>query len=66
MRVEIAGNYFVARRAMTLRIAERVVRNGGMAPGLQRLTETGFDFLAITAAEFQFRAVAQRNQKVSV
>jgi hypothetical protein len=30
------------------------------------LTETGFDFLAITAAEFQFRAVARRDQKVSV
>src|SRR5262245_28514622 len=26
-------------------------------PGLQRLTETGLDFLAITAAKFQFRAV---------
>jgi hypothetical protein len=35
-------------------------------PGLQRLTETSLDFLAITAAEFQFRAVVQRNQKVSV
>lgn len=35
-------------------------------PVLQRLTETGFDFPAITAAEFQFGAVAQRNQKISM
>ena len=35
-------------------------------PGLQRLTEIGLDFLAIIAAEFQFRAVVQRDQKVSV
>jgi hypothetical protein len=48
---------------MLLRMAERAVRNGGaysarlIEPGLQRLTETSLDFLAITAAEFQFRAV---------
>jgi hypothetical protein len=30
------------------------------------LTETDFDFLAITAADFQFRAAARRDQKVSV
>ncbi len=47
----------------SLRMAERAARNGGAysvrltEPGLQRLTETGLDFLAITAAEFQFNAV---------
>ena len=56
--VEIARNHFVARRAMVLRMAERAARTGGLtAPGLQRLTEIGIDFLTITAAEFQFRAV---------
>ena len=60
---EIARNHFVARRAMLLRTAERAVRNGGAysaritESGLQRLAETGLDFLAITAAKFQFRAV---------
>lgn len=64
---EIARNHFVARRAMLLRMAERAARNGGAyAPGLQRLTETGLDFLAIIAAKFQFRAVVQRYQKVSM
>jgi hypothetical protein len=64
---EIIRNHFVARRAMMLRMAERAARNGGLiAPGLQRLTETGLDFLAITAAELQFRAIVQHNQKVSV
>jgi len=48
---------------MLLRTAERAVRNGGAysaritESGLQRLAETGLDFLAITAAKFQFRAV---------
>jgi hypothetical protein len=69
---EIARNHFVVRRAMLLRMAERAVRNGGVysamltEPSLQRLTETGLDFLAITAAKFQFRAVVKHNQKVSV
>ena len=64
---EIARNRFVARRAMLLRMGERAERNGrAYSAGLQRLTEAGFDILAITAAEFQFRAVVQRNQKVSV
>ena len=40
--------------------------NMNTEPGLQRLTEIGLDFLAIIAAEFQFRAVVQRDQKVSV
>jgi hypothetical protein len=55
---EIVCNHFVARRAMLLRMAERQHETEELtAPALQRLTETGFDFLAITAAEFQFRAV---------
>jgi hypothetical protein len=37
---------------MLLRIAERAARTGRLtAPGLQRLTETGLDFLAITAVD---------------